>query len=506
MLLTAGCTGGGDSMAEAETDGGTTGSVGSSSEGGETGFESSSESGETDTDSEPPGERVPFDAEGVPESTDVFPRTPMAGLMEADSFVVSGHVATGELVTLRVWQPAEVDGEVYLVAEETLTPDEYGFVKTRVAALEGGQWYAWGLFSGDAEDGFAARSLLCRVRTALAEGQLEPVSAVIAACVGRGILPEYVDPEDLQPVEVWDSMVQAASLDYDAFIHLGDQGYLDNVWDAGGTHQQYLDAWGAYHGGGYRAVYPNSGLYFTWDDHEVTNNGTVELWTDVPEDRERIDAAQRAYYRVMPIDAEAPAERPLWGSYQWGDTVEFIVLDCRSERQAPETGVYVSDAQFQFLLERLRDSPCRFKCVVNSVPFSRLNLPPDVPLIEQLVDPDDRWEGYQTQRDALKAFVDEHALTGIVWVTGDVHMCYVGQIEGEPSTRADSMWEVCVTSGNTNPLANQLPEEQFPWRSSNPHVPRLTFEPAADPADDRVVVEFIDTAGQVAHRRELSLG
>lgn len=474
----------------------------SPSMGGTEGDTDSGTEGDTDGD---PGERIPFDPEAVPESVEIFARTPMAGEMKPESFWISGHAdpsALGqESLTLRVWQQSDVAGEVFLIAQSPITPDDRGFFKAAVEGLGPGAWYDYGLFVGDPEAGFVARSLLCRVRTALAEGTTEPVRIAIAACIGRAVIPEYVDPENPEPIEVWDTMARAAEHDYDVFIHLGDQAYMDEVWDAGGSVEQYLAAWGAYHGGGYRAVYPKTGLYCTWDDHEVTNNGTVDPWTDDPEERARIENAQRAYFTVMPIDAAEPGVDRLWRSFRWGDTVEFIVLDCRSERQAPASGVYLGEQQFAFLLDRLKNSPCTFKCIVNSVPFARLNLPDDAPLIDILVDPQDRWEGYVTQREALKAFVDEHELRNILWITGDVHMCYVGRIEREPSTPADGMWEVCVTSGNTNPLASSLPQDQFTWRSQDGHLPLITFDPEAE----RVHVEFIAEDGTVAHNQELDL-
>jgi phosphodiesterase/alkaline phosphatase D-like protein len=456
------------------------------------------------TDAEP-GDRVPFDAAAIPESIEIFPRTPMAGEMKAESFLISGHAEMAALggrpLTLRTWQPSDVAGEVFLIADIALTPDERGFFKAMLDGLDGGQWYEYAFFVGDPEAGFSARSLLGRVRTALAEGTAEPVTIAIGACIGRGVLPEYVDPEDPQPVEVWDALARAAEHDYDVFIHLGDQGYMDRVYDAGGSLEQYLAAWGAYHGGGYRSVYPHSGLYCTWDDHEVTDDSTVDPWTDDPDERTRLENGQRAYFTVMPLDAAEPGVDRLWRSFRWGDTVEIIVLDCRSERQAPETGVYLGDEQFAFLLDRLRNSPCKFKCIVNSVPFARLNLPEDVPIIDVLLDPLDRWEGYVTQRDALKAFVDEHQLDNILWIAGDVHMCYVGQIESEPTSPAERMWEVCVTSGNTNPLANSLPEGQFAWASQQGHLPLITF----DPMTERVQVRFIAGDDGVAYTRELNL-
>lgn len=440
----------------------------------------------------------PFDPEAVPESRDIFPRTPMAGEMKPSSFLVSGHVETGEEVTLRVWQRGADGGALQLLVDQPVTPDERGFLKVAVDGLSPGQWYEYALFAG----GLSSRSLIGRVRTALPDGSTEPVRIAIAACVGSGVLPEYVSPHDPQPYDPWPTMQQAAQQDYDVFIHLGDQAYMDQVYDAGGTLEQYLAAWGAYHGGGYRVVYPRTGLYCTWDDHEVTNNGTVDPWTTVPEERRRIDDAIHAYYTVMPIDAEQPHVDPLWRSFRWGDTVEFIVLDCRYERQPPETGIYLGEAQLAFLLDRLANSPCHFKCVVNSVPFANLGLPEDNALFNQLVNPLDRWQGYATQRAEVQAFVDANDVRNVLWITGDVHMCYVGQVDSEPATYAEGMWEVCVTSGNTNPLASELPAAQFPWRSENAHLPLITF----DPTNDQVVVEFIATDGSLAHRRELDLG
>lgn len=435
----------------------------------------------------------------VPESTALFPRTVMAGEMKPESFWVSGHVSSAERVTLRVWQG---DPDARVISEQRITPDARGFLKAKVEGLQGGQWYGYALFTGEATAGFEARSLIGRVRTALPDGSTEPVRIAIAACIGRGVIPEYIDPDNLQPVEIWDTMRQASKADYDVFIHLGDQGYLDKVYKAGGSLEQYLAAWGALHGGGYREVYPRTGLYATWDDHEVTNNSSVDPWTTDPDERARIENAQRAYFTVMPIDAADPKVDHLWRSFRWGDTVEFIVLDCRYERQPLESGVYLSDEQFQFLLDRLQNSPCRFKCVLNSVPFSNLGLSDVDPILAQLVDPNDRWQGYATQRAELQAFVDEHELSNILWITGDVHMCFVGQVDPNPTTRGEGMWEVCVTSGNINPLANKIPEEQFPWRSEEAHLPLITF----DPASDSVLVEFVATDGSIAHSRALNLG
>ena len=64
------------------------------------------------------------------------------------------------------------------------------------------------------------------------------------------------------------------------------------------------------------------------------------------------------------------------------------------------------------------------------------------------------------------------------------------------------MWEVCVTSGNTNPLASDLPVGQFPWASRDPHVPVIEFNPQTD----SVHVDFVALDGTVSESRDLQLG
>ena len=236
VLSLSGCVDG-DDAAPAMTDGtdGTGGTGGTD--------DSTGEPMPEPPDAGEPG--VPFDPAAIPESVELFPRTPMAGEMKPASFMIAGYVETGEDVTVRVWQPGAVEGEVHLRLDVLVTPDANGFLKVEVDGLQGGEWYDYGLFAGDADAGFSARSLLGRARTALPDGVAEPVRIAIAACIGRGlILPEYIDPDDPRPAAPWDTMQRAAEHDYDIFIHLGDQGYFDDVYAAGGSYEQYLAAWG----------------------------------------------------------------------------------------------------------------------------------------------------------------------------------------------------------------------------------------------------------------------
>ena len=136
--------------------------------------------------------------------------------------------------------------------------------------------------------------------------------------------------------------------------------------------------------------------------------------------------------------------------------------------------------QEQFLLDALKRSPCVFKCVVNSAPFA--TLPADTPENE------DRWQMF-AQRARVKQFIDDHKITGIVSITGDIHMSYVGRLELAPVTPSDAIVECCVTSGNTWPLPPSFDPAQFPHFEARPTVPTLTFDPEAGEIRARYLYE-----------------
>lgn len=427
---------------------------------------------------------VPAD---VPEDTSIFPRTVIAGEMKPTSVMLAVLAADKAPVTLRMW--AHAKGEplgaagVEVVHEQACTPDADGFIKVKVEGLSEGAWYGYAFYKGDATEGFTGRSLLGKVRTAPAPGVKEPVTIGFASCVGDGFaLPNYVNLDNLVPQD-WATIDRMGTLDLDVFIHLGDQLYLDKVFDAGGTYEQYLAAWAAGHGAGYRRLYPNQGGYFTWDDHEVTNNGSISPFEPTAEERAKTDAAIRAYYTVLPIEATVRADK-LWRSFRWGDTVEFIVLDGRYDAKTVGEN-YLSPEQEQFLLDALKNSPCVFKCVANSAPFARL--PDSAP------ENSDRWQQF-AQRARIKQFIDDNGITGVVSITGDIHVSYVGRLEPAQATASDAILECCVTSGNVWPVIDGFDPPQFQYVEARPTVPTLTF----DPATGSVQVRYLYDDGSVA--------
>lgn len=455
---------------------------------GVTGSETTTTATTTATTGEPA-----FVPDSVPEDATLFPRTVIAGEMKSTSVMFAVLAADKGEVTLRMWPhtkgtPVGAD-EVEVVHEQVCTPDADGFIKVKVEGLDPGAWYGYAFFRDDGGGGFSGRSLLGKVRTALADDAMEPVTLGWASCIGAGFaIPTYVDPDNVLPLK-WATIDRMAELELDVFIHLGDQLYLDKVFDAGGTYAMYTAAWAAGHGGGYRVLYPNQGAYFTWDDHEVTDNGSISPFAPTPEETEKTDNAIRAYYTCHPIEATVRADR-LWRSFRWGKTVEFIILDGRYDAKT-EGENYLSPEQEQFLLDALKASPCVFKCIANSAPFA--SLPDSTP------ENDDRWQQF-AQRARIKQFIDDNAITGVVSITGDIHMSYVGRLEPGPVTLSDAIPECCVTSGNSWPIISDFDAAQFPYVDARPTVPTITFDPNAA----TIHVRYLYDDGSLAHETTIS--
>jgi alkaline phosphatase D len=445
---------------------------------------STGDTGDETTTGEPAaceGELVDFDPDAVPEDPVRFPRAVLAGAMRPTSAVLLSHTDAAEPAVLRVWQPGERAGQVKLVLEVEVAPDAQGGLRHLAGGLCPGQWFRYGFFFGDG-DAWTGRSLLGEFRTALADGAREPLTVAISACNGLGNRP-------------WPALLTAADEYYDVFLHLGDLAYNDGAVEL----DDYRASWRAYllatqdgEPSGLAQAFARAGLYATLDDHEITNNFNPETI-----DPARLQAALQSYFEAVPLTDE-PDTLQVWRSYRWGLTAEFLILDCRTERK-PSTAnspdpQYISAAQMTWLKDRLENSPCHFKVVLNSVPIT------DMPALPWDFQASDRWEGYAAQRFELLDFIAARQIANVWFVAGDFHVCFVGKIQPGADGVLGKMQEVAVTGGNTNVLGDFLPADQYAFGSSQPHALLMTFDPDAD----EVLVRFIDEDGQDAYAETLT--
>jgi alkaline phosphatase D len=199
-----------------------------------------------------------------------------------------------------------------------------------------------------------------------------------------------------------------------------------------------------------------------------------------------------AYFELLPIDAEGPAY-VLWRSFRWGLTAEILVLDCRYERK-PSQGLYMSAEQMDWIKQRLQDSPCHFKIIMNSVPITNMPFVWDVAA-------NDRWEGYPASRNELLSFISQNRIDNVWFISGDFHVCFVSQLEPTPSDFASTLREIAVTGGNTNLLGSGLGGAQFAYGTSSARALLVTLDPQAN----AVNVRFVDPAtGQDDYNESLT--
>jgi len=415
-----------------------------------------------------------WEAGALEQDDETFPLAVMAGEMRPNSAMFTVLIDDAQTKFLRVWRAGSEEGVVLVVAEVEVTPSETGYAKVMVDGLCPGNWYSYAWLIGQPGD-FTARSAIGQVRTAIATDALEPLTIAMAACNGSSL--------------EWPAVQAMTDTQYDMMIHLGDMAYND-----GNTSlDEYRASWRQYMGApDMRASYAQSGLYATWDDHEIDDNSNFDRETMDPGQLLKRQNALDAYFELLPIDATGP-DYTLWRSFRWGLTAEIFVLDCRYERR-PSVGQYISQAQMDWLKQALSDSPCQFKVVMNSVPITNM------PGLVWDFAANDRWEGFPDSRAELLGHIRDEAIENVWFLTGDLHVCFVSTLENGTDMAGADLREIGVTSGNVNPLGDILPAPQFDYGSSDPHGCLLHF----DPKTNSVNVRFIAPDGSDDYNEDLS--
>jgi alkaline phosphatase D len=399
----------------------------------------------------------------------MFPLPPQSGAMRSESALIWGYADGPEALKFWVWR--EEAEQRFLVHSGTAQLVE-GYAKVALEALAAGQWYEYLWYHEDA-DGGTQRGVAGRFRTAFEPGCSAPIVVAATSCTNRRLAP-------------YRSLEMMADAQPDMFLQLGDMSYNDGAQD----QQEYRDLWHeTLSDPGYAAILAKCGMYVTWDDHEIVDSSS---YYNTGETRRRI--ATEAWFETL-ATPRLEADR-FWDSYRWGDTAEFFVLDCRSERQ-PESrrtpeAAYISRAQMDWLKAGLSSSTATWKVILNSVPMTNW---PDVTILES-----DRWEGYEAQRQELVDYLVAEDLDGVLVVSGDFHCGSVSRLE--PVGPARKYFEVLVGPGANggNPLAYlyQMGSEaergrifegdQFAFLHHGMSTTLLTFDGDAQ----SVAIQFVD--------------
>lgn len=490
---------------------------------------------------EPGATPMAFDPEAVVEDEVLFDRGVQSGAVTRTSVLLWTRAIDSPPVTAIIWREDEEEGRLE-VARASGTPVD-GYLKLQVEGLLPGRRYHYAFFHGreDLQAGggaFDLRSPIGRFRSAIAEDSLEPLTIAGCTCTGAG----------RRPYRALLTMAERAERgELDFMVHLGDIAYCDAASrirgytgrtpeadpDGSLTREAYREIWDFHLADpGYRELLSKTSWYMTWDDHEVDDN-----WNPEEADEIVLREAFAAFDENLATPRDLDGGR-LWKSYRWGRTLELFVLDCRSERlpstRRTDNPIYLGEEQLEWFKQGLRDSPCHFKVVLNSVPMAKMPMPTHGPWgIEDdrwdgydpqrveggcgpVKDPEcydtDRWDGVRIQRREILDWIDEHEIENVVFLSGDFHVGFVAYISpNRPGVSGRTLDIAVGPSANFNPLGALIeadvvereyvfPDEQFLyafWLDQASTFVRF------DPETNSIRVEFIDarpdTHGEVLH-------
>lgn len=272
----------------------------------------------------------------------------------------------------------------------------------------------------------------------------------------------------------------AEEIDLVAFLgdYIYESGVSGPVRDHDGPRPRDLDGfrnrYGLYKSDRHlQAAHERCPWIFTWDDHEVKNN-YADL--DIPgvsvDDAKALRAAAyQAYYEHMPLRIPAPdepADMQIYRRLQFGDLVNFHVLDGRQYRtdqpcnddaglacgeEKDEANTMLGAEQRAWLESGLRSSKTTWNALVQQTVFASMSLGGGV------LNPD-QWDGYTVERQRLLSVFAEEGVRNVVVHTGDIHAAIFATLHRESGEFDTEVVGVeCVT---TSISSNGLSESRMP--------------------------------------------
>ena len=188
-----------------------------------------------------------------------------------------------------------------------------------------------------------------------------------------------------------------------------------------------------------RKVHARFPVISVWDDHEVQDNyagrapdGGLDAAKRYSLARRR--AAYRAFFESMPLFPRGGSR--IYRAQQFGAAVDLIMLDERQYRDdqpcgdaiAPpcaewdEPRAFLGRGQMGFLKDRLSGSDAAWKVVGNQLMMMPAKVGPNT---YYSFDP---WHGHPREREELLAHIRERQVKDVVFVTGDIHSFFAGDV------------------------------------------------------------------------------
>jgi alkaline phosphatase D len=383
-----------------------------------------------------PGRRIPPVAGGAfsdgVASGDPGPRTIVLWTRVEDV----AHLATVQL------EIATDRGFAHVVVREQVatSPQVNGSVKALVGGLRPHEEYFF-RFSTSTRD-----SPVGRFRTAPPPDSREPVRFAYVSCQdythGYYNVLEHLAAQDL------DFVVFLGDYIYDVVHHsvAGGTGVRDDPVGHAlpGTKlhvamslEEYRSKYSLYRSDpALRALHANIPMVAVRDDNDVQDGYAGASPTGgLPPERgyslQRLHDAYRAWWEAMPTFAD-----PIYRRLRFGRSVDLLLLDERRYRAQPPFGNAViapgpdwyaprpllGAVQMDWLKRALSSSRAAWKVIGNEVMIMPTRLPSGAYAGY------DTWQGYPREREELLAHIAGERIDDVVFVTGDIHTFFAGDV------------------------------------------------------------------------------
>ncbi|HYT29242.1 MAG TPA: alkaline phosphatase D family protein, partial [Actinomycetota bacterium] len=265
----------------------------------------------------------------------------------------------------------------------------------------------------------------------------------------------------------------------DFYVNLGDTIYSDSeclpapdtaLSDYRASYQQNFSY------DSFRGLRAATGFYTQWDDHEVRNDFDSQTV-----DPTLLANGRQAFEEYDGMQAPSP-KLGFYRHFRWGAETEIFILDERSFRttealrldvnhdgvedcQNPETGQpdlapTLSQSWRDFFASQIPgsglDQPVPPQCTADlnskhasmlgaaqrrrfeqdlAASTARFKLVINEDAIQQFFAlPYDRWEGYRWERNQILSFVDTNNISGVVWLTTDIHAALAHTVDYNTDT------------------------------------------------------------------------
>jgi alkaline phosphatase D len=261
-----------------------------------------------------------------------------------------------------------------------------------------------------------------------------------------------------------------------------------------GMFKSLYDASQKYMSGFVPLILEKMPIIHQWDDHDAGANNLDKTYPDWA-------LSQQVFEEYVPTYPLSTVKPGIWQKFSYAQ-VDGFVLDCRSQRDVEtdpdDANKSMLDGnnlgaigELAWLENGLLASTARWKVIFTSVVTNTSTKFPD------------GWAGYQTEWNALKSFIATNNITGVVFVSGDLHLGAIdnGIGAGFP--------EMCVPQPNSekNDGARCSTGPEGIWSEGYFEDPCSGYGVVSILQDpDRLVLEAVDESGIVHVSYEVTGG